>query len=60
MSANVIQWKDAECDMLVMERIRQNQQYHNIVGRSRVEFWRSVVVPESHYMKIMLPHSGNK
>jgi hypothetical protein len=42
MSANVIQWEDAECDMLVMERIRRNQQYYNIVGRSRVEFWRSV------------------
>jgi hypothetical protein len=38
MSVNVIQWEDAECDMLVMERIRQNQQYHNIVRRSRVEF----------------------
>jgi hypothetical protein len=38
MSANVIQWEDAECDMLILERICQNQQYHNIIGRSRVEF----------------------
>jgi hypothetical protein len=38
MSANVIQWEDAECDMLVLKKIRRNQQYHNIVGRSRVEF----------------------
>jgi hypothetical protein len=43
MSANVIQWENAEYDMLVIKRIRQNQQYHNIVGRSQVEFWRSVV-----------------
>jgi hypothetical protein len=34
MFANVIQWKDAEYDMLVLERIHQNQQYYNIVGRS--------------------------
>jgi len=38
----VIQWGDAECDMLVEERLRRNQEYHNIIGRSRVDFWRSV------------------
>ena len=33
---NVTQWGDVECDMLVEERLRRNQEYHNIVGRSRV------------------------
>lgn len=37
-----IQWGDAECDMLVEERLRRNDEYHNIVGRSRVRFWRSI------------------
>ena len=39
---NVVQWEDAECDMLVSERIRQNEEYHDMVGRSRVDFWTSV------------------
>lgn len=42
MATNVVQWQDAECDMLVLERLRRNDEYHNIIGRSRVEFWRSV------------------
>jgi len=25
----IIQWGDAECDMLVEERLRRNQEYHN-------------------------------
>ena len=42
MSNSVVQWGDAECDMLVSERICHNEEYHNIIGRSRVDFWKSV------------------
>lgn len=42
MPITVIQWGDAECDLLVSERLRRNQEYHNMAGRSRVAFWESV------------------
>lgn len=42
MPNNVIRLGDAECDMLVSERIRRNEKYHDMVGRSREEFWAAV------------------
>ena len=42
MTNNIIQWGDAKCNMLVSKRIRQNEEYHDTVGRSRLNFWASV------------------
>jgi hypothetical protein len=36
------QWHDPIVDMLVEERRRRNNEYHNQYGRSRQEFWESV------------------
>jgi hypothetical protein len=33
---------DAECDMLVSERICRNEEYHDMVRRSCIDFWASV------------------
>ena len=35
-------WHDLAVDMLIKERERRNEEYHNIYGRSRQEFWASV------------------
>jgi len=40
--SNTIQWGDVESDYLVGQRLARNNEYHHIVGRSRVEFWRSI------------------
>ena len=36
------QWHDPMMDMLIEERRRRNDQYHNTYGRSRQEFWSSI------------------
>jgi hypothetical protein len=38
-----IQWRVAETDFLVNERRYRNDEFHSMPGRSRVEFWESVV-----------------
>ena len=38
----IAQWHDPMVDMLISERRRRNDDYHNQYGRSRQEFWRSV------------------
>ncbi len=37
-----VQWHDPHTDLLVDERRRRNDEYHNTYGRSRQEFWESV------------------
>ena len=37
-----ILWRMPETDYLVEERRRRNEQFHNIEGTSRVDFWESV------------------
>ena len=37
-----ILWTDIETDFLVFERYHRNDEFHNIPGRSREVFWRSV------------------
>ena len=59
MSNSVVQWEDVECDMLVSERIRRNEEYHNIIGRSRVNFWKSVARRiRRRYHKNILPRNA--
>ena len=36
------QWDDPMVDMLIDERRRRNDDYHNLYGRSRQDFWSSV------------------
>ncbi len=36
------QWHDPMTDMLVEERRRRNDEFHNLYGRSRQDFWESV------------------
>jgi hypothetical protein len=36
------QWHDPMVDMLINERRRRNDDYHNLYGRSRQDFWHSV------------------
>ena len=35
-------WHDPIVDMLIDERERRNDEYHNMYSRSRQEFWDSV------------------
>src|SRR3989337_3427299 len=37
-----ILWTDAEADYLINQRRRRNDEYHDILGRSRARFWESV------------------
>jgi hypothetical protein len=36
------QWHDPMVDMLIDERRRRNDQYHNTYRRSREEFWELI------------------
>lgn len=38
----MVVWHNAETDMLISERLRRNNYYHSVEGRSRAEFWESV------------------
>ena len=37
-----VEWHDPMMDELIEERKRRNDEYHNVYGRGRVEFWESV------------------
>ena len=37
-----ILWTDAESDYLIRQRRRRNDEFHDILGRSRARFWESV------------------
>jgi hypothetical protein len=37
-----VQWHDPMVDMLIKERRRGNDRYHDSYGRSRQDFWMSV------------------
>jgi len=38
----MVVWHNAETDMLISERLRRNNYYHSVEGRSQAEFWESV------------------
>ena len=44
-----ILWTDAESDYLIRQRRRRNDEFHNIPGRSRARFWKSVARRVNRY-----------
>ena len=41
LSQDQIIWRNGESDLLVEERLKRNEEFHYMEGRSRVAFWES-------------------